>query len=227
MGDTSRYSGLDQEPDAGKTRGLLFHTVRNVLRKQFGQPTGLVGRVAGFVMSRTSSNLERIEWTLSLLDVKPNDRILEVGFGPGIAIELAAKLAPQGVVAGIDHSDEMVRLASRRNAAAVRAGRVLIARASASDPPAFDAPFDKIFTINSIHFWNDPVDCLARLRRLLRPGGTIAVTLQPRMRTATDDTAAALGAEIAEKMKRAGFSKCEVKLKKIAPVAVACVLATN
>jgi SAM-dependent methyltransferase len=222
-----KYSGLDHQPASGETQGRLIQALRRVARAQFGRPTGLLGSVAGFMMARTPSNLDRTRWTLSLLDVKPSDRMLEVGFGPGLAIEELSKIVTHGFIAGIDHSEEMVRQAGRRNAQAVRGGRIVLQRACASAPPAFDRPFDKIFTINSIHFWNEPVECLRKLRGLLRPGGLMAVTLQPRTHAATDETTAILGQEIAGKLERAGFSRCHLNIKKANPVAVACVLATN
>ena len=107
----------------------------------------------------------------------------------------------------------MLRQATRRNAQAVKDGRVVLAQASAATPPTFDQAFDKIFTINSIHFWDDPVACLKKLRRLLRPGGLMAVTLQPRTRSATDETTAILGEEIAEKLKHPVLS-LPVKIRK-------------
>lgn len=219
------YPGLDQQP--GGARGRFIQGIRRIARAQFGRPSGLLGNLAGRMMARTPSNLDRIRWTLSLLDAKATDRVLEVGFGPGVAIELLGKTVTQGFIAGIDHSHEMVKQAARRNVGAVRSGRVALSQGSASEPPSFDSPFDKIFTINSIHFWSDPVECLKGLRKCLRPGGLMAVTLQPRMRDATDETTTALGEEIAEKLRLAGFSHCELKIKKMAPVAVACVLATN
>lgn len=222
-----KYPGLDHQPGSNKKQSRLAHGIRRVLRAQFGQPTGFLGNVAGFIMARTPSNLDRIRWTLSLLDVKPRDRVLEVGIGPGVAIELLSKIATQGFVAGIDHSDEMVKHATRRNAEAVRAGRIVLCRASASALPTFDAPFDKILTINSIHFWTEPVECLRNLRKLLRPGGVMAVTLQARTRSATDATTAILGEEIAAKLGRAGFSLCDLRVRKTATAAIACVLATN
>lgn len=222
-----RYPGLDYQPGGDEKRGRLFQALRRVARAQFGRPTGFLGSLAGSMMARTPSNLERARWTLSLLDVKPTDRVLEVGFGPGIAIELLSKVITQGLVAGIDHSGEMVKHAARRNAEGIRSGRIVLYQAPASAPPAFSTPFDKILTINSIHFWNDPVECLRNLRKILRPGGFMAVTLQARTRSATDATTAILGEEIAAKLERAGFSHCDLKIEKIAPVAVACVLAKN
>ena len=182
MNETMSYPGLQGQPDHGATPGRLVRTVRRFLRAQFGRPEGVWGSVAGRIMARTPSNNERIQWTLELLDIKPSDRILEIGFGPGVAIALASKLAPNGFVAGVDHSEVMVRQASKRNAQALREGRARLLLGSATTLPRFDAPFDKIFTINSIHFWSKPVDCLRQLRGMLKPGGLIAVTVQPRSR---------------------------------------------
>jgi ubiquinone/menaquinone biosynthesis C-methylase UbiE len=178
-------------------------------------------------MARAPSNLDRIRWTISLLDVRKQDRVLEIGFGPGVAIQSVSRIATEGFVAGIDHSEEMVKQATRRNREAIRQGRVAVRTGSATNPPAFDGLFDKIFTINSIHFWNEPVECLKKLRKLLRPGGLIAVTIQPRSRAATDASTKIIGDEIAANLQRAGFTPCKVEIRKTASVAVACVLARN
>src|SRR5436309_4010136 len=79
---------------------------------QFARPSGLLGRLAGRLMAK---GIEDDEWLTSLLEIKPYDRVLEVGFGPGVAIELIAARAANGLVAGIDPSDVMLREAKRRN----------------------------------------------------------------------------------------------------------------
>ncbi len=224
MKATLKYPGLKNQPDPDEGRGRLFQSIRRLLRAQFGRPSGLLGIIAGRIMARTPSNKERIQWTISLLDIKPADRILEIGFGPGFAIELLSKIASEGFIAGVDHSDVMVRHASKRNAGAIREGKVALLLGSASTMPKFDEPFDKIFTINSIHFWNEPVDCLRELRKLLKPGGLIAVTLQPRSRSATDATTKEVGDELARNLERAGFTQVRLEIKQSEPVAVACAL---
>src|SRR5215831_14435455 len=89
---------------------------------QFGHPRGTAGKVAGWVMAHRSSNRRRNSWVVSLLDVRPTDRVLEIGFGPGLAIAwLSCRIGDSGQVYGIDHSDVMLRQAARRNAAAIRA----------------------------------------------------------------------------------------------------------
>jgi SAM-dependent methyltransferase len=175
-------------------------------------------------MGHRSSNVKRNRWVVSLLDVRPTDRILEVGFGPGIAIAALSSLTPDGVVFGVDHSDVMVRLARRRNAAAVRAGRVDLRLAGADALPDFGAPLDKIVAVNSMGFWPDPVTRLVELRGLLREGGTIAVASQPRCPGATTDTSAKAGQEIGEKLHAAGFSPTRTAWLELNPP-VACVMA--
>jgi hypothetical protein len=81
-----------------------------------------------------------------------------------------------------------------------------------------------LFTINSIHFWNEPIDCLKELRKLLRPGGLIAVTLQPRSRSATDEATNEIGKEIAMNLERAGFSQVRLEIRQSKSISVACAL---
>lgn len=178
-------------------------------------------------MALRGSNRQRNRWVVSLLDVQPTDRVLEIGFGPGIAVAELARRADRGRVYGIDHSAVMVRQASRRNAAAVRAGRVRLTRASVDDLPGFDGePLDVIVAVNTVGFWPRPVDQLARLRGLLRHGGRIALASQPRCPGATADTTVRAGEELRDLLLRAGFSEPRTETLALTPP-VACVIATN
>src|SRR6201995_6108588 len=147
--------------------------VRALDRDVIGQahhPRGAAGRVTAWEMAHRPSNRQRSGWVVSLLDVQPADRVLEIGFGPGLAIAALAR-AGAGHVYGVDHSGVMVRAAARRNAAAIRAGRGTLLRASADQlPPALDGPFDAILAINALAFCPEPAERLADLRRRLAPG---------------------------------------------------------
>ena len=206
--------------------GLKQKTMK-VLVTQFHQPHGIGGRAAGWVMAHRASNRERNVCAAGLLYVQAGDRVLEIGFGPGIAIEAMARRATRGLVIGVDHSDVMVRQATRRNAAAVRAGRVELRLGSAEDLPEFDTPFDRILAVNSLMFWDDPVARLKELRGLLRPGGRIAIAFQPRGPGSTDETAARAGQEIAAHFATAGFTDVRVETLALNPTAVVCVLGVN
>jgi ubiquinone/menaquinone biosynthesis C-methylase UbiE len=180
------------------------------------------------VMAHRASNLQRNAWVVSLLNVQSTDRILEVGFGPGIAIgELSRRIGPSGHVYGIDHSKVMLKQASRGNAAAIRAGRVSLIRASVDDLPAtFAGPFDAIVSVNSLGFWTAPRTRLEELRQRLKPGGRIAIASQPRSAGATRSTSLAAGREITDLLESAGFSQARTEMLDLEPPVV-CVLAVN
>jgi SAM-dependent methyltransferase len=196
------------------------------VRAQFGRPTGLPGRMAGWVMAHRSSNRRRNAWAVSLLDVQRNDRVLEIGFGPGVAIRELARLAADGYVCGLDHSEVMVRQAARRNAEGVRRGRVELRLGCVERLPAFDVPFDKILAVNAMQFWDPPVKPLGELRRLLTSGGRIAIAFQPRGPGATDDVATRRGLELAAALGDAGFVDVRLETLELKP-AVVCALGVN
>jgi SAM-dependent methyltransferase len=208
-----------------KSKALRRRVIRKVVR-QFGRPHGVTGQVVGWVLAHRASNRQRNRWVVSLLDVQPAERVLEVGFGPGLAIAELARRASRGRVYGIDHSEVMVRQASKRNAAAIRAQRVVLLHASADGLPRLDEQLDAIVAVNSAGFWPSPAEQLSELRGLLRPGGRIALASQPRCAGATADTTARAGRELHDLLTRAGFTQARIETLPLSPP-VACVLAAN
>jgi SAM-dependent methyltransferase len=193
---------------------------------QAHHPRGAAGRVTAWEMAHRPSNRQRSRWVVSLLDVQPASQVLEIGFGPGLAIAALAR-AGAGHVYGIDHSAVMLEQASRRNAAAIRAGRVTLIRASVDQiPPALDGPFDAILAINSLAFWPAPAERLAELRRRLAPGGRMAIASQPRCPGATADTSRNAAREIGDLLRGAGFTQMNTQTLPLSPP-VACVLAAS
>jgi SAM-dependent methyltransferase len=193
---------------------------------QAHHPRGAAGRVTAWEMAHRPSNRQRNRWVVSLLGIRPADRVLEIGFGPGLAIAELAR-AGAGHVYGIDHSGVMLRHAARRNAAAIRAGRVTLIRASADQLPlALDGPFDAILAVNSLAFWPAPTQRLAELRQLLAPGGRIAIASQPRCPGATADTSRSAARQIEDLLKDAGFMHVNTQTLPLSPP-VACVLAAS
>ena len=194
---------------------------------QFGRPTGFWGKVAGTIMAHRPSNRERNYWTVALLDIQPGDRVLEIGFGPGLALERVSRMVVNGFVAGIDHSEVMLRQAQKRNAKAIREGRVDLRMASVAALPSYPKPFDKILAVNSVQFWPDPVENLKMFRQILKPGGRIALTFQPRNPGATEEDAQRAGREILANLSRAGFSQVSLKTLPLKPVSAVCVLGVH
>ena len=206
----------------------LKRAVISALVRQGGHPRGVTGSITGWVMGHRSSNRQRNKWVVSLLDVQPTDRVLEIGFGPGLAIaELSRHIGPAGHVYGIDHSEVMLRQASRRNAAAIQAGRITLTQGSVEHlPPALDGPFNAILAVNSLGFWPAPAERLADLRRRLTPGGRIAIASQPRCPGATRSTSLAAAGKITDLLQTAGFTQTRTEILDLNPPVV-CVLAVN
>lgn len=190
--------------------------------QQFHQPTGWMGWCIGQLMAL--KNRSRSEWVIELIQVQPQDRILEVGFGSGADIRRVSALAPHGFVAGIDHSAVMVQQARNRNATAIRAQRVDLQCVTADAIPYADANFDKIFAINVAHFWTQPLKVLAELRRVLKPGGLIALAIQPRIPNATEETSQQTGEFLVNLLNTAEFEQVRLHNQFISPVSVVCVL---
>jgi ubiquinone/menaquinone biosynthesis C-methylase UbiE len=155
------------------------------IARQFHHPHGALGRLAGFIMANRQSNRLRNRWTLALLHLRPADRVLEIGFGPGYAVAEATRLVPQGKVIGIDHSATMLAQAAARNAEAIRRGQVELFQGDAQDLSVVTAPVDSIYSANVVQFWPNPAAVFTALRAVLKPGGTVATTYQPRHRGAS------------------------------------------
>jgi ubiquinone/menaquinone biosynthesis C-methylase UbiE len=114
-------------------------------------------------------------WVTELLEVGPNDTVLEVGFGPGVIVQRLSKLASRGHVAGIDPSREMVEQARARNAIAIQNGCVDLRRGSMDSLPFDNNSFDKVLAINSMQVWPDATAGLREIRRVMKPAARVAL----------------------------------------------------
>lgn len=201
--------------------------VRRRLVAQFHHPRGAWGSLAGWVMAHRGSNVARSRWTVALLELEAGDRVLELGCGPGVAVEAASRRVPDGLVVGVDHSETVLRQARRRNAAALREGRVRLVRASYLELPAVPelaGPFDAILAVNALQFADTPEALLRELRTRLRPGGRLAITFQSRRSGAGDDDTRREGAAIAHKLEAAGYAAVRVEELPLEPACAVCVL---
>jgi SAM-dependent methyltransferase len=195
--------------------------------RQFHQPTGIPGRVVGWIMANRPSNIERSRWTVDLLSLQPTDHVLEIGFGPGLAIQLVARLVPRGRVVDIDHSALMVRQARRRNRAAIETGLVDLRVGGLDLLPRLGATFDTVFSVNVLQFLRDRSEALLRIRAVLKPHGLFATTVQPRQRGAIAADAHAFGHDLSKELIQAHFREVTVKKLDLKPVPAICVLARN
>lgn len=115
-----------------------------------------------------------ISESIKALQVQPKDNILELGFGNGAHIK---QIMTTGEVlyTGVDISPTMVTLAGEINKAYIDAGAVNFAITDGLSLPYTDNSFHKIFTVNTLYFWEQPLDYAKEIYRVLQPGGKLCL----------------------------------------------------
>ena len=117
----------------------------------------------------------RLESVVGQLDVRPDDRVLEIGCGHGVAATLVCGRLEGGRLTAVDRSSKMIRAATRRNVAHVEAGRAEFLVASLEDLDLGDRRFDKIFAVRVGLFHRDPERARGIAESWLAPGGELYV----------------------------------------------------
>ena len=196
-------------------------SMRSLIVSQFKHPRGLLGRLVGWILAGRGSNLVRNRWTVDLIDPTSGEMVLEVGCGPGVALELCLSRASVKAV-GVDHSKLMIAQAAKRNRKAMRAGRLRLMEGTIEDVPA-STLFDKMFSINVIQFV-DTDAFVARARTVLKPGGILATTYQPRHAKATRADALKMARELTALLNSQGFTDVRSEEIDLKPVPAVCVL---
>lgn len=116
---------------------------------------------------------------VDLLALTRKSRVIEIGFGPGIALEILVKTVTNGSVTGIDPSDLMHKLAEQRNIKAINTGHLALIKDTATHLPFDDNTFDGALAMDNLHFWNDPLQSLRELKRVLIPGSKLVCSFTP------------------------------------------------
>jgi hypothetical protein len=104
---------------------------------------------------------------------------------------------------------------------------VRLAVGSFADLASLGETFDKVFAVNSAAFWPRPVAALELLAAHLGPGGTIAITEQPRMRGATETAASQAAERLKRQLRGAGYLRLRLETLPLDPVPAVCVLASS
>lgn len=123
---------------------------------------------------------ERLTWAVQLLAPAHDDRVLEIGCGPGVAVALIHDRLVTGTVTGIDRSAKAVEAARRRNSGALATGRAAFHALSLEDTDFAARSFDRILAVNVNLFWTRAVDReLTAVRHWLTPGGLLCLCWEP------------------------------------------------
>ena len=164
----------------------------------------------------------RLVWAVDVLAVEPDERLLEIGCGHGVAVSLVCERLDGGTITAIDRSQKMIEMARKRNAEYVAAGAASFQTATPLDADLGDARFDKVFAINVGMFWRQrPVRELAILREHLAPEGRLFLFHEPPPGSTTPPDAGPVRALLEDN----GFAVTEVVEEDLGRTRVGCVIA--
>lgn len=117
---------------------------------------------------------ERLKAIIDHLGIRPDDRILEIGCGHGVAAAMVCERLDGGKLTAIDRSAKMIEAAKRRNTAYVEAGKAEFIVANLEDVDLGDRRFDVVFAVRVGLFHREPERAHALLEPWLAPGGRVS-----------------------------------------------------
>jgi SAM-dependent methyltransferase len=150
----------------------LLDPVSEAVARQLARPRGWFGRT---VMTRllNRGNRDLVEATLDGLRLGPEARLLDVGFGGGVLLDLARRRGARHL-AGVDPSVDAVAFLRGRSAH-WRGVDVRLEIGAVESLPFADGAFDLVATTNTVYFWPDLGRAFGELRRVVAPGGWLTV----------------------------------------------------
>jgi ubiquinone/menaquinone biosynthesis C-methylase UbiE len=186
--------------------------------KNLKKPQGEIGKAVGKIMNDINAFITR--HTYSLMELKSNETILEIGFGNGKFIKEIFDDSIDIHYKGIDISDVMVEEAVKLNKDLINREKVELKIGDSKDIPYSKDSFDKVCLINTIYFWETPTQDLKEIYRVLRNDGNIYISIRSKEKLKNDSFTKFYFklyeySEIREMLLKAGFRdiKCEQKLE--------------
>jgi SAM-dependent methyltransferase len=140
---------------------------------QARKPDKWFGRMFARAMNKGHDSMT--DWGLGHVRIENQFQILDVGCGGGRTIEKLASIAAGGVVYGIDYAEGSIAVSRKHNADLIKAGRVVIQKASVSRLPFPNDTFDLVTAIETQYYWPDLKGDMREILRVLRPEGKLLI----------------------------------------------------
>ena len=149
----------------------------NVKEKKLPQPLlprGSVGRIIAWLMPLGHEPIyKRVS---EVLDLQPEDDLLDVACGAGYFLKRYAHHVNS--IAGLDYSDVMVNMATKKHKKRIAAGTAEIVHGEASQLPWEVNSFSVATSMGSIFAFPKPLESLKEIYRVLRPGGRAVISIE-------------------------------------------------
>ena len=128
------------------------------------------------VLLRNESDMayrRRVRRMVAYLDLAPGQTVLDCGTGMGFYLKVVADLCPGCRLFGIDYEDKVLRYAWGH----LRGRGVVLARGDIHHLPYADASMDRVLMSEVLEHLEDDASALSEVRRVLKPGGVLAMTV--------------------------------------------------
>ncbi len=152
--------------------------IQQEIAAQLRKPTGEDGIKTGIWMN--SANVHINKDCLDVLQATSGDRILEIGMGNGFFVNSILSVDSSIHYMGCDFAEVMVKEAKRLNAEWITKGQANFILANNSALPFTNHLFNKVFTVNTLYFWDEETPVLNEIKRVLQPGGTLIIAFRPK-----------------------------------------------
>lgn len=147
--------------------------------EQLRQPKGEFAVQFGEEMNKSNFRIN-ID-TIESLKLTGSDSLLEIGMGNGFFVKHLFNLNKSIKYIGCDSSEKMVDEARKLNQQLVKTRQADFYIASAEDLPFKGEIFNKVFSVHSIYFWNNPELALSEIYRVLKPSGQLTISIRPKL----------------------------------------------
>lgn len=135
-------------------------------------PTQLPELSTALARLMEAGQVDCVQGLVEALQLQPGQTVLEIGFGTGHALQLAAQREPGAHLYGVDISQTSLELCQQRLGKAGLSDSVKLQLADVARQLPFAADtFDTIYHLNCIYFWQPLQRGLAECLRVLKPGG--------------------------------------------------------
>jgi len=143
-----------------------------ILAQQLSNPEGETGREVAKMMNET--NISMTKESIKALHLKDNESILELGHGNAGHLPYLLDFADNIKYTGLEISETMKSEAENINSKYLSQANFQLY--DGNRIPFENESFDKVMTVNTIYFWENPVEFFNEIYRVLKKDGSFVLT---------------------------------------------------